>query len=113
MSWRGGAQVRRHAGRFASTRAHAWLLGFPVFVRFDRERNESMNERTAVAPVHTIVRHGGFSALHDELLHPFRPFIDSAYARRDDDQIAAIVRAWPGPNATSAIHGELVGVAGR
>ena len=101
------AHVRQRGGRFAAGSGHAQLLTFPVMARLDRDRGEGVTERTAVAPVHTVLRRDGDNALREELSLPFRPFVDPAYHSRVDDGLTAILRAWPGPNATSAIHGEV------
>lgn len=102
------AHIRGRAAQFTSGNAYAELLTFPLMMRFDRERSEAIVERMAVAPVHTVVRRGGLAALHEELSAPDRPFIDSRYSQRADANITPLLRAWPGPNAASALHGELM-----
>ena len=102
------AHVRRRAAQFASGNAYAQLLSFPLMMRFDRERDDAIVERLAVAPVHTVMRRDGLAAVREELSAADRPFFDSGYASRTDASITALLRAWPGPNAASPLHGELI-----
>jgi hypothetical protein len=105
-------RIHEHAAELEAAGRTRSLVTFEQAARLDRERDLAAIEHYHPALAHTVLLGVSEPLIADEALDPARPFIDDAYRRIADRSIVAVLRAWPGPNAHPALHGQISATVG-
>jgi hypothetical protein len=100
--WR---RIHEHAAELAGRNRARCLVTFEQAARLDRDRDLAAIERYPSALLHTVLFRTSEPQIAEQALDRAGPFVLSGYRRTSDVSIVAVLRAWPGPNALSALHG--------